>query len=167
MGQEVTAMRVLTKLAVLGLVAAAVAPIPALAAGGGPSTQAAEKLDPDFKAGMDAIKAKQWDRAIASIQVALAREPDNAEMYTELGYAERNRGDLDAAFGAYDKAIALNPRHLGAHEYVGEAYLLTGNLDKAQEQLAALDKLCFITCSEYRDLKHAIADYKTKQAKAQ
>jgi tetratricopeptide (TPR) repeat protein len=72
------------------------------------------------------------------------------------------RGNLDAAFKYYERALDINPKHRGAHEYVGETYLLANNLPKAEEHLAALDKLCFFSCEEYRDLKAAIADYKEK-----
>ena len=51
----------------------------------------------------------------------------------------------------------------GAHEYLGEAYLMVGNVAKAKEHLSVLDKLCFFPCDEYSDLKKAIADYERKQ----
>lgn len=53
-------------------------------------------------------------------------------------------------------------RKEGSHEYVGETYLLAGNLPKTEEHLAALDKLCFFPCAEYHDLKAAIAAYRAK-----
>ena len=37
---------------------------------------------------------------------------------------------------------------------------MTGNLAKAEERLAALDKACFLPCEEYKDLKNAVARYK-------
>jgi hypothetical protein len=33
----------------------------------------------------------------------------------------------------------------------------------AEQMLARLDKVCFFSCEEYRDLKAAIAKYKTKK----
>ena len=36
----------------------------------------------------------------------------------------------------YEKALAIDPKHRGAHEYIGEAYLTLGNLPKAKEHLA-------------------------------
>jgi len=116
--------------------------------------------DPDFDRAKKEIKAKNWVAAIELLEKALARDPANAEIQNQLGFAERNRGNLDAAFKHYDRALALNPKHRGAHEYVGEAYLMTGNLAKAEEHLAVLDKLCFFPCEEYKDLKAAIAAYK-------
>jgi len=116
--------------------------------------------DPDFDRAQKEIKAKNWVAAIELLEKALGRNPSNAEIQNQLGFAERNRGNLDAAFKHYERALALNPKHRGAHEYVGDAYLMTGNLAKAEEHLAILDKLCFFPCEEYRDLKAAIAAYK-------
>ena len=116
--------------------------------------------DPDFDRAQKEIKAKNWVAAIELLEKALGRNPSNAEIQNQLGFAERNRGNLDAAFKHYERALALNPKHRGAHEYVGDAYLMTGNLAKAEEHLAILDKLCFFLCEEYKDLKAAIAAYK-------
>ncbi len=37
---------------------------------------------------------------------------------------------------------------------------MTGNLPKAEERLAALDRACTFSCEEYRDLKRAVERYK-------
>jgi lipoprotein NlpI len=63
-----------------------------------------------------------------------------------------------------DKALAIDPKHRGAHEYLGEAYLMAGNLDKAEEHLRILDKLCWMPCDQYTQLKKAVAAYKTAHA---
>ena len=60
--------------------------------------------------------------------------------------------------------MRLNPKHRGAHEYMGEAYLMANNLAKAEEQLKELDQLCLFPCEEYSDLKKAVAAYKQKIA---
>jgi Flp pilus assembly protein TadD len=120
--------------------------------------------DTDVSSANKAIKDKDWNKAIEHLTRAAARDGKNADLYNKLGYAERKRGNLEAAFKHYDRALALNPKHRGAHEYIGEAYLMSGNLAKAEEHLAALDKLCTFSCEEYRDLKTAIAEYKQKQA---
>jgi lipoprotein NlpI len=117
---------------------------------------ASDGLNPARKA----LAAKDWAGAIQLLEREKDRQPNNADVFNLLGYAERQRGNLDAAFPWYDKALTLNPKHRGAHEYVGEAWLLAGNLAKAQEHLAALDKLCPFSCSEYRELKRAVAKYK-------
>ncbi len=123
---------------------------------------AAVKLDPDYAAGKQAINAKDWSTAITSLSSAALRDTRNADIQNYLGYAYRNAGQLDLAFRHYQRALQLNPRHRGAHEYVGEAYLVVHNLAKAEEHLAALQKICLIPCEEYADLKQKIAEYRGK-----
>jgi Flp pilus assembly protein TadD len=109
-----------------------------------------------------AIQAKNWPEAVKLLEQAASGEPGNAEIHNLLGFAERNLGHLDAAFAHYEKALQLNPRHRGAHEYIGEAYLLAGKVAKAEEHLAELARLCDSSCEEYRDLQKAIAEYRRK-----
>ena len=123
------------------------------------------KLDPDYAAGKQAIDDKDWSVAIKSLNSAALRDTRNANIQNYLGYAYRNAGQLDLAFRHYQRALQLNPRHRGAHEYVGEAYLIVNNLAKAEEHLAALQKICLIPCEEYTDLKKKIAEYRDKAGK--
>jgi tetratricopeptide (TPR) repeat protein len=111
-----------------------------------------------------AIDAQDWDGAIGRLQDYVGTHPKDADAYNWLGFASRKKGNLDDAFRYYDTALSLNPKHRGAHEYLGEAYLQAGNLPKAQEHLAMLDKLCWLPCKEYSQLKAAIADYTTRVA---
>lgn len=126
-----------------------------------PSTAAA-KTDPDYVAGKKAVDAKDWPRAITALNAAAQRDGNNADIQNLLGYAQRNSGHLDIALKHYDKALALDPKHRGAREYLGELYLMQNNLAKAEEQRAALDKLCFFPCEELTELREKIADYKKK-----
>jgi len=126
---------------------------------------AASKLDPDYAAGKRAIDAKDWRAAIKALNSAALRDTRNADIQNYLGYAYRNAGQFDLAFRHYQRALHLNPRHRGAHEYIGEAYLLVNNLAKAEEHLAALQKICLIPCEEYADLKKKIAAYRGKTGK--
>jgi tetratricopeptide (TPR) repeat protein len=108
-----------------------------------------------------AIEAKQYDKAIKLLSSYLTRAKDN-DAYAEnwIAYSYRKSGQLDQAFLHYDKALKIDPEHRGAHSYLGEAYLMTGNVPKAEEHLKVLDKLCFFPCSEYTALKKAVAYYK-------
>jgi Flp pilus assembly protein TadD len=118
------------------------------------------QLDPDYAAGKAAIAAKDWSAAIRSLSSAALRDTRNADIENYLGYAYRQSGQLPVAFTHYERALQLNPRHRGAHEYIGEAYLMANNLPKAEEHLAALERICLIPCEEYEDLKKAVADYR-------
>jgi Flp pilus assembly protein TadD len=127
---------------------------------------AAALLDPDFAAGKAAIEAKNWAAAIKALSSAALRDTRNADIQNYLGYAYRNVGQLEPAFRHYQKALELNPRHRGAHEYIGEAYLKINNLAKAEEHLAALEKICaMIPCGESEDLRKAIAEYRRRAGK--
>ena len=126
---------------------------------------AAAKLDPDYAAGKKAIEAKDWSAAIKSLASAALRDTRNADLQNYLGYAYRNAGQTELAFKHYGRALQLNPRHRGAHEYVGEAYLLINNLAKAEEHLVALQKICLIPCEEYEDLKKKVDAYRKSAGK--
>ena len=126
---------------------------------------AAAKLDPDYAAGKKAIEAKDWSAALKSLSSAALRDTRNADIQNYLGYAYRNAGQIELAFKHYGRALQLNPRHRGAHEYVGEAYLIVNNLSKAEEHLAALQKICLIPCEEYDDLRKQIEAYRKRSGK--
>lgn len=123
------------------------------------------QLDLDYAAGRVAIGAKDWNAAIRSLSSAALRDTRNADIENYLGYAYRQSGQLQSAFTHYQRALQLDPRHRGAHEYIGEAYLMANNLTKAEEHLAALQRICLIPCEEYEDLKKAVADYRARAAK--
>ena len=113
-----------------------------------------------------AAERQDWKSAAAVMNEALAADSSNADYHSLYAYALRRSGspDMDVVFKHYNEALRLDPKHRGAHEYMGEAYLMVGNVAKAKEHLAQLDKLCFFACSEFTELKNAISAYETKQA---
>jgi tetratricopeptide (TPR) repeat protein len=118
------------------------------------------QLDPDFKAGKKALGAENWNAAVAAFELAALRDPTNADIQNYIGYAYRRLHQMGPAIGHYQQALALNPRHRGAHEHLGEAYLVLGEPAKAEQLLTALENLCLIPCEEYDDLKRAVAAYR-------
>jgi tetratricopeptide (TPR) repeat protein len=118
--------------------------------------------DPDYAAGKDALDRKDWSEAARRFGQAALRDPDNADIQNYLGFSYRNLGQLDNAFKYYRRALELNPRHRGAHEYAGEAYLMVGDLARAEEHLAALRKICLLPCEELSDLEREIAAYRKR-----
>jgi tetratricopeptide (TPR) repeat protein len=122
--------------------------LPAQAAGGGSmESSPAKPVDANFT------------RAKAMIQV-VTKDPKNADAYNLMGFATRKSGNPNGSLQYYQQALAIDSRHIGAYEYLGEAYLMLGRLPEAEQQLARLDSLCTFGCAEYRQLKAAIADYK-------
>jgi Flp pilus assembly protein TadD len=120
--------------------------------------------DQDLSDARARIEAKDWPGAVDVLKKAVARDPGNAEYHNLFAYSVRHTAspDMNVVFQHYREALRIAPQHRGAHEYIGEAYLLVGDLPKAKEHLAALDKLCFFSCAEYRDLKKAIERYEKK-----
>jgi protein involved in temperature-dependent protein secretion len=54
--------------------------------------------------------------------------------------------------------VKLDPQYAQVREYLGEAYVIKGRIDLAQEQLQHIQKICGTNCEEYRDLAEAIND---------
>jgi Flp pilus assembly protein TadD len=154
-------MKHFTRLLAISCLAASAA---AFAAGdvseyGGPSA------DPVLASAQAAIARKDWAGAQAVLQKALAGSPQNADYHNLYAYSVRKGENPDMArvFKHYGEALRINPKHRGAHEYVGEAYLMVNDVPKARQHLAALDKLCFLPCEEHSDLKKAIAAYEARR----
>ena len=121
--------------------------------------------DTDFAAGKQAMEKKNWREAAKRFEAALKRNPDSADLQNYLGYTHRNLKQFDLAFRYYKRAIELDPRHRGAHEYIGEAYLMVNDLPNAEKHLAALRGICLLPCEELDDLAQAVAAYRAKPVK--
>ena len=121
----------------------------------------ADPKDPVLEQAAAATARKDWAGAQSVLAPALAANPNNANYHNLYAYSIRKGAnpDMSLVFKHYNEALRIDPKHRGAHEYVGEAYLMIGNVAKAKEHLAQLDKLCFFSCAEFTDLKKAIAEY--------
>ena len=120
------------------------------------------KQEINFLNGRQAINDGNFRSAIEYLLKAVEKDPNNADVYNLLGYSHRKLGFNDKAFDYYKIALKLDPRHRGAHEYIGELYLKKDELEIAKEHLKHLDSICFFGCEEYDDLKEAIKNYETK-----
>ena len=129
------------------------------------SSPAAPAVDADLATARARIDASDWTGATEILQKAVARDPGNADYHNLLAYSIRKgpNPNMDLVFKHYAEALRINPKHRDAHEYIGEAYLMVGNVGKAKEHLAALDKLCFLPCGEFRDLKREIEKYEASK----
>ena len=128
--------------------------------GGGADQTTAKPADPNYTRAKAMIEARDYANALPLLQQVVAKDPKNADAYNLMGYATRKSGDPNGSLQYYQQALAIDARHLGAHEYVGEAYLMLDRPAEAEQHLARLNSLCVFGCSEYRMLKTAIADYK-------
>ena len=94
------------------------------------------------------------------LEKVVETDPDNADAWNQMGFSLRNLQQYDDALAAYDKALAIDPKHKGALEYLGELFLMTDQPELAQAQLEKLDDACLLSCKEFRKLKKRIAAYK-------
>jgi tetratricopeptide (TPR) repeat protein len=153
------------------LIALLMLPAAALADGGGGGGGGSapefrtKPQDPEYTAAVKAIEGGQFARAIPLLEGVTKREPSNADAYNWLAYAVRKNGDPAASIPIYERALTLDPKHRGAHEYIGEAYLALDNLPKAKEHLARLNRLCLFGCEQYTDLKKAVEAYEKSAGK--
>jgi Tfp pilus assembly protein PilF len=130
------------------------------AGGGGADTTASKPADPNYVRAKAMIEARDYANALPLLQQVVAKDPKNADAYNLMGYATRKSGNANGSLQYYQQALAIDPRHLGANEYIGEAYLMLDQPAQADQHLARLDSLCVFGCAEYRMLKTAIANYK-------
>jgi Flp pilus assembly protein TadD len=146
----------------LMLALAASPSMPAYAAFNEPS-EAAPLNNPDYDSGVKAVKAENWEEAIIHLESAATKHPRSADVHNLLGYAYRKSNNLDRSFTHYLRALDLDPEHRGAHEYIGEAWLMRGDLTKARSHLNELARICRSECEEFHDLAKAIAEFQNGQ----
>jgi tetratricopeptide (TPR) repeat protein len=118
--------------------------------------------DADYAAGRAALKAGDFTAALQRFQSALRRFPDAADLHNELGYSHRKLRQMDKAFEHYKRALAIKPEHRGAHEYIGEAYLMVGDMASAEKHRDALRSICLLPCEELQELQKAIAEHQPR-----
>ena len=116
---------------------------------------ATTKDAPELASVRAALKAKHYDVALAELKPMLVmyQHPD---VYNLMGFALRKTGDRTQAMTFYRKALDFDPAHKGALEYQGELYVEFGQVEKARENAAKLERLCPAGCEELEDLREAI-----------
>ncbi|WP_206427875.1 tetratricopeptide repeat protein [Rhizobium sp. CIAT894] len=111
---------------------------------------------PDLTSVRAKIDAKDYAGALVELR-GLAEDNQQADVYNLMGYTLRKTGDYRTSLTYYTKALELQPDHKAAREYLGELYVETGEMAKAEEQVSSLKQLCPSGCEELEDLQKAIA----------
>ena len=130
------------------------------------STQTADQIIKLYELAEKHIDNQSYDKSLKLLKKLTKREDlgtKRADIYNLLGFSYRKleNPDLDRSFAAYMMAIEIDPSHLGAHEYLGELYLMRDQKDKAVIILKKLDQLAGSNTEEYRELKIAIDEYQS------
>ena len=105
-------------------------------------------------------KAKKlYSQAFNKLEKAYKSDKKNPDILNYMGFTTRKTGNFEKAEKFYLEGLSLKPIHNGINEYLGELYVQTNRIDKANERLAVL-KSC--NCKEYSELELII---KTKGSK--
>jgi tetratricopeptide (TPR) repeat protein len=105
-----------------------------------------------------AKKDKRYGEAIEVLN--LMKNPNTAQALNYRGYATRKMGKTDEGIGFYLQSVKLDPHYALVREYLGEAYVIKGDLASAKYQLRRIKMICGNTeCEEYEDLEKAIGGH--------
>ena len=105
-------------------------------------------------------KAKKlYSQAFKKLNKAYKTDKKNPDILNYMGFTSRKTGNFSEAENYYLAGLDLDPKHNGINEYLGELYVQTNRIDKANERLAVL-KNC--DCEEYQDLELIIKTRGTK-----
>ena len=105
-------------------------------------------------------KAKKlYSQAFSKLEKAHKSDKKNPDLLNYMGFTSRKVGNFDQAEKFYLKGLSIKPNHNGINEYLGELYVQTNRIDKANERLEVL-KNC--NCKEYGELELIIKTRGTK-----
>jgi tetratricopeptide (TPR) repeat protein len=76
-----------------------------------------------YERGMGLVKEGRFQEALERFRVAAKKDKKNPEYLNMVAYSLRKIGNLDDAFEAYGKALAMRPDFPQAREYLGEAHI--------------------------------------------
>ena len=93
---------------------------------------------------------KLYSKALGKLEQAYKTDRNNPDILNYLGFALRKTGKLKEAEQYYLAGLKIKPDHNGINEYLGELYVQTNRIDKANERLKVL-KSC--NCKEYGELE--------------
>tara|TARA_E500000331_G_scaffold136895_1_gene133638 strand:- start:116 stop:598 length:483 start_codon:yes stop_codon:yes gene_type:complete len=102
---------------------------------------------------------KLYKKAFQKLDKAYKKDKKNPDILNYMGYTSRKSGNFEDAEKFYLKGLSLDPKHNGINEYLGELYVQTNRIDKANERLEIL-KNC--NCKEFQELELIIKTRGTK-----
>ena len=112
------------------------------------------------KKGKEKKAIKNYEKAQKLLIKSNVEVPNKADTLNYLGFTTRKLGDYENGEKYYLQGLAINPKHIGINEYLGELYVATGRHNLAIERLEIL-KGC--NCKEYEQLKAIIAGEKVSK----
>ena len=102
---------------------------------------------------------KNYSKAQKLLIQSNQKKPNKPDTLNYLGFTTRKLGDFKNGEKYYLQGLALDPKHKGINEYLGELYVATNRHNLAIERLGVLEGC---NCEEYDQLKAVIAGEKSK-----
>ena len=102
---------------------------------------------------------KLYSQAFTKLEKALKKDKKNPDILNYMGFTSRKTGKFEIAEKFYLQGLNIDPNHNGINEYLGELYVQTNRMDKANERLEVL-KSC--NCKEFGELELIIKTRGTK-----
>ena len=130
------------------------------------SSERAEQINNLYEIAEKHIYNNNYDKSL-KLLINLAKNDDlgekKADVYNLLGFSYRKASnpDLDKSYDAYMTALEHDPKHAGAHEYLGELYMMRGDQENAMNMLGKLENLVGKNAKEYKDLLKAVNSYQS------
>ena len=130
------------------------------------STERAEQINNLYEIAEKHIYNNNYDKSL-KLLINLSKNDDlgakKADIYNLLGFSYRKSSnpDLDKSYDAYMTALEHDPKHAGAHEYLGELFMMRGDKKNAMNMLGKLENLVGKNAKEYKDLLKAINSYQS------
>ena len=130
------------------------------------STTTSDQINSLYELAEKHIYNKKYDKSLKLLKKLTKREDlgtRRADIYNLLGFSYRKleNPELDKSFAAYMMALEIDPEHVGAHEYLGELYLMRDQKNQAMRMLSKLENLVGKNAEEYKDLLEAIENYQS------
>ena len=130
------------------------------------STTTPDQINSLYELAEKHIYNKKYDKSLKLLKKLTKREDlgtRRADIYNLLGFSYRKleNPELDKSFAAYMMALEIDPEHAGAHEYLGELYLMRDQKNQALKMLSKLENLVGKNAEEYKDLLKAIENYQS------
>ena len=126
----------------------------------GSATDKKTNYGKEYKSAIKLIKKSKYDDAIDKLMALVDVDTTDftkADVFNEIGFAYRKSQDFDNASKYYDKALKLDPNHLGALEYQGEMYVDLGQKENALANLEKLRNLVGEKDSYFKELNNYIS----------
>lgn len=92
-----------------------------------------EKINEKFDNAVKELSNSNFTRCIEIITECIKENPGETDYYETMGIAHRLSGDVDSAIKCFQQGLKLDKRKAFFHRYLGEAYQMKHDEEKADE----------------------------------